>query len=201
MARAGTAVKGVSCYGPNIDMFRRRALWSMQRRRARDAQKWFAASQLPRHLWLWLQRALSGRAGALCKSKPGECVPVQHLHKDVVLQNIPVWCLDDALTSVAKFLRCPVISFLRKTENPRKSIRVPQTYYFCMCRWNSLPRIVISPIYYSQLCWWRIGWHFLICITLLECHGGKEFFPVPTSCSGSLWGPCARTSKTTEKKP
>lgn len=48
-AQAGTAVKGVSCYGPSIDMFRRRALWSMQRRRARDAQKWFAASRLPRH--------------------------------------------------------------------------------------------------------------------------------------------------------
>lgn len=96
MARAGTAVKGVSCYRPNIDMFRRRALWSMQRRRARDAQKWFAASQLPRHLWLRLQRALCGRLEALCKSKPGGCVRVQHLHTDVVLCiakcMMPRWC-------------------------------------------------------------------------------------------------------------
>lgn len=103
MAQTGTAVKGVSCYRPNIDMFRRRALWSMQRRRARDAQKWFAASQLPRHLWLWLQRALSGRLGALCKSKPGECVHVQYLHKDAILciakYILAVWCIDDALTS------------------------------------------------------------------------------------------------------
>lgn len=135
MARAGTAVKGVSCYRPNIDMFRRRALWSMQRRRARDAQKWFAASQLPRHLWLWLQRALSGRVGALRKNKPGECV--QHLHKDVVLciakYILHVRCLDDALLSVAKFLTCPVIFFSEKQKiQGKESMFLERIIFVCV---------------------------------------------------------------------
>lgn len=35
-------------------------------------------------------------------------------------------------------------------------------------------KVEVSPILYSPLCWWRLWWHFIIHITVLEFYRRKE---------------------------
>lgn len=58
MAWARTVAESVSRFRWNINMFGRRARLVDAVLESRHAHKWFAAGQLPRHLWLWLQSAL-----------------------------------------------------------------------------------------------------------------------------------------------
>lgn len=50
---------------------------------------------------------------------------------------------------------------------------------------DSSQKIEISLICYSPLCWWRLRWHFLNHIIVLEFHSGKEFYPMK-ACHGHV---------------